>query len=232
MPPDAVSSQKGLNLRLLWQSDIHDMPNNELVGAGDMGLRIKERFERKFGEEIRFIRGMMDKPKTVGAIMPTSAYTARRMVSVIDPATPLPVLELGPGTGVITRAIQERGIAPGQIYSVEYSDDFIAHLRVRYPGVHFIHGDAFDLDATLEHLGAQTFDAAISGLPLLNFPMHKRVSLLESLLDRLPRGRPVVQFSYGPVSPIVAQPDRYRIKHFDFVMRNIPPAQIWHYTRP
>ena len=62
--------------------------------------------------------------------------------------------------------------------------------------------------------------------------MHRRVSLLESLLDRLPHGRPVVQFSYGPVSPIVAQPDRYRIRHFDFIVRNIPPAQIWLYTRP
>lgn len=197
-----------------------------------MGLRIKERIGKKFGEEIRFIRGMMDKPKTVGAIMPTSVHTARRMASAVDPQSGLPVLELGPGTGVITRAILERGIAPERIYSVEYSDDFIAHLHLAYPGVQFIHGDAFDLETTLAHLGEQRFDTAISGLPLLNFPMHQRVKLLESLLDRLPPGRPVVQFSYGPVSPIVAQPDRYRIKHFDFIVRNIPPAQIWHYTRP
>lgn len=197
-----------------------------------MRLRIKERIERKFGEEIRFIRGMMDKPKTVGAIMPTSVHTARKMASVVDPSSPLPVLELGPGTGVITRAILERGLAADRIYSVEYSADFIAHLETAYPGVHFIHGDAFDLDATLSDLGNLRFDAAISGLPLLNFPMHQRVKLLESLLDRMPHGRPVVQFSYGPVSPIVAQPDRYRIRHFDFVVRNIPPAQIWHYTRP
>ena len=197
-----------------------------------MGLRIKERIGKKFGEEIRFIRGMMDKPKTVGAIMPTSVHTARRMASVIEPQSGLPVLELGPGTGVITRAILERGIAPERIYSVEYSDDFIAHLHLAYPGVQFIHGDAFDLETTLAHLGKQRFDTAISGLPLLNFPMHQRVKLLESLLDRLPPGRPVVQFSYGPVSPIVAQPDRYRIKHFDFIVRNIPPAQIWLYTRP
>lgn len=197
-----------------------------------MGLRIKERIGKKFGEEIRFIRGMMDKPKTVGAIMPTSVHTARRMASVIEPQSGLPVLELGPGTGVITRAILERGIAPERIYSVEYSDDFIAHLHLAYPGVQLIHGDAFDLETTLAHLGEQRFDTAISGLPLLNFPMHQRVKLLESLLDRLPPGRPVVQFSYGPVSPIVAQPDRYRIKHFDFIVRNIPPAQIWLYTRP
>ncbi len=197
-----------------------------------MALRIKERIEQKFGEEIRFIRGMMEKPKTVGAIMPTSVHTARKMASVIDAASALPVLELGPGTGVITRAILERGVPAEKIFSVEYSEDFLNHLREAYPGVHFIHGDAFDLDATLTPFHDQRFDAAISGLPLLNFPMHRRVSLLESLLDRLPHGRPVVQFSYGPVSPIVAQPDRYRIRHFDFIVRNIPPAQIWLYTRP
>ncbi|MBB4063741.1 phospholipid N-methyltransferase PmtA [Gellertiella hungarica] len=197
-----------------------------------MALRIKERIERKFGEEIRFIRGMMDKPKTVGAIVPTSSVTARKMASVINPASGLPVLELGPGTGVITRAILERGVPPEKLHAIEYSEDFLPPLIDRFPGVDFIHGDAFHLERTLAHLGDQKFDAVISGLPLLNFPMHQRVSLLESLLDRLPEGRPVVQFSYGPVSPIVAQPDRYRIQHFDFIVRNIPPAQIWLYRRP
>jgi phosphatidylethanolamine/phosphatidyl-N-methylethanolamine N-methyltransferase len=51
------------------------------------------------------------------------------------------------------------------------------------------------------------------------------------LLDRLPPGRPVVQISYGPVSPIIAKPERYHIRHFDFVVRNIPPAQLWIYRR-
>lgn len=196
-----------------------------------MALRIKERFERKFGEEIRFFRGLMDKPRSVGAIMPTSSFTARKMASVIDPHSGLPVLELGPGTGVLTKAIIARGVAPENIYSIEYSADFFQHLVEQFHGVNFIHGDAFDLDTTLAHLGDRKFDSVISGIPLLNFPMHARVHLLESLLDRLPPGRPVVQFSYGPVSPIIARPDRYHVQHFDFIMRNIPPAQIWLYRR-
>lgn len=196
-----------------------------------MALRIRQKLERKFGDEIRFFRGLMDKPKSVGAIMPTSSFTARRMASVINTESDLPVLELGPGTGVITKAIMARGIAPEKIWSVEYSADFFQHLVEQFPGVNFVHGDAFDLDETLSHLPEQKFDVAISGIPLLNFPMHMRVRLLESLLDRLPPGRPVVQFSYGPTSPIVAQPDRYHVQHFDFIMRNIPPAQIWLYRR-
>ena len=67
--------------------------------------------------------------------------------------------------------------------------------------------------------------------PMLNFPMAARIKLLDELLNRVPHGRPVVQISYGPVSPIVAQPHLYHIRHFDFVVRNIPPAQLWTYTR-
>ena len=47
-----------------------------------MVRRLKERFEKKFDDEIRFFKGMMQGPKTVGAIAPTSSITARRMASV------------------------------------------------------------------------------------------------------------------------------------------------------
>jgi phosphatidylethanolamine/phosphatidyl-N-methylethanolamine N-methyltransferase len=193
--------------------------------------RIRSRIAEKFDDEIRFIRGMMSTPKTVGAIMPTSARMAARMASIIDTGSGLPVLELGPGTGVITKAILDKGVAPENLVSVEYSGEFVRHLRGKYPGVNFINGDAFSLAETLESYRGQKFDCVISGIPLLNFPMHQRVKLVEDLLKLVPVGRPVVQFSYGPVSPVVARPDSYTIKHFDFIVRNIPPAQIWHYRK-
>lgn len=196
-----------------------------------MELRLKERLGRKFDEEIRFFKGWMDGPKSVGAICPTSSVTARRMASVITPSSGLPVLELGPGTGVITKAILESGISPSDLVSIEYSTDFFQHLTRSYPGVNFINGDAFDLGKTLGELRDQTFDCVISAIPLLSFPMERRIALIEDLLDRVPAGRPVMQITYGPISPVIARPERYRIKHYDFVVRNIPPAQLWTYTR-
>ncbi|MDQ9592448.1 hypothetical protein RF080_13990, partial [Serratia marcescens] len=68
-----------------------------------------KKLAEKFGEEIRFFKGWMHGPKAVGSILPTSSITARRMASVVNPHSGLPVLELGPGTGVITRAILNRG---------------------------------------------------------------------------------------------------------------------------
>lgn len=197
-----------------------------------MELRLKERLGRKFDEEIRFFKGWMDGPKSVGAILPTSGVTARRMASVINPQSGLPVLELGPGTGIITKAILGRGVAPENLVSIEYSTDFYQHLTKTFPRVNFINGDAFDLDKTLGNLRDRQFDAVISAIPMLSFPMERRIALLEDLLSRMPRGRPVMQITYGPISPIVAKPDSYQIKHFDFVVRNIPPAQLWVYSRP
>lgn len=194
-------------------------------------LKVKEKFGRKFDEEIRFFKGWMSNTRAVGAILPTSSFTARRMASVVNPHSGLPVLELGPGTGVITKAILERGIAPEELVSVEYSTDFFNQLKARFAGVQFINGDAFDLEHTLGAMKDRQFDSVVSAVPLLNFPMHRRVELIEDLLSRIPVGRPVVQISYGPLSPVVAMPDRYSIQHLDFVVRNIPPAQLWVYRR-
>ncbi len=196
-----------------------------------MNFRLKERLGKKFDEEIRFFKGWRSNMKAVGSIVPTSGITARRMASVVNPHSGLPVLELGPGTGVITKAILQKGVQPQNLVSVEFSTDFFQHLVKTYPGVDFINGDAFDLDKTLGLRRDQQFDSVVSAVPLLNFPMHMRVSLIDDLLSRIPVGRPVVQISYGPLSPVVAMPDRYQISHYDFVVRNIPPAQLWVYRK-
>lgn len=192
---------------------------------------MRKAFVEKFEEELRFFRGWIDKPKAVGALLPTSGVTARRMASIIDVSSGLPVLELGAGTGVITQAILERGVEPQALYAIEYSPDFVAHLRGRFAGVNIIEGDAFDLDRTLAAYPGLRFDSIVSGVPLLNFPVEKRIAYLESLLDRIPTGRPVVQITYGPRSPIPPHRGSYTVEHHDFVMRNLPPAQLWVYRR-
>jgi phosphatidylethanolamine/phosphatidyl-N-methylethanolamine N-methyltransferase len=141
------------------------------------------------------------------------------------------VLEIGPGTGVITRAILARGVPAQNLHAVEYSADFVRHLRRDFPGVNVIEGDAFDLGATLGAAAPALFDCVISGIPLLNFAVPARVAYLEGLLDRIPQGRPVMQLTYGPKSPIPPGLGRYTVSHFDFVIRNIPPTRLWIYRR-
>jgi phosphatidylethanolamine/phosphatidyl-N-methylethanolamine N-methyltransferase len=196
------------------------------------GSGLRKAFAEKFDDELRFFKGWIDKPKAVGSIIPTSSITARRMASVIDTGSGLPVLELGPGTGVITKAILAHGVKPENLYTIEYSEDFVRHLEKQFDGVNIIHGDAFDLDTTLGEKRDLTFDSIVSGVPLLNFPVAQRIRYIEDLLARIPAGRPIVQLTYGPLSPVPAGKGDYTVEHFDFVLRNIPPTQLWIYRRP
>lgn len=195
---------------------------------GAPGLR---KFAEKFDDELKFFKGWIDKPKAVGSIIPTSSVTAARMASVIDMRSGLPVLEVGPGTGVITKAILRRGVKPSQLYAVEYSHDFVSHLRRNYPDVNVIEGDGFNLDRTLGDKHGMVFDSVVSGVPLLNFPVERRVAYLENLLKRIPHGRPVVQLTYGPKSPIPPGLGDYTVERYHFILRNIPPTQLWLYRR-
>ena len=192
------------------------------------GLR---KIAQKFDDELKFFKGWIDKPKTVGSIIPTSSITARKMASIVNTKSGLPVLEVGPGTGVITKAILRLGVKPENLYAVEFSHDFVLHLRRNYPGVNVIEGDAFDLDATLGKKAGITFDSVVSGVPLLNFPVATRIKYVESLLDRIPEGRPIVQLTYGPKSPVPPGLGNYSVEKFDFIIRNIPPTQLWIYRR-
>lgn len=196
------------------------------------GLR---KLAQKFDSELKFFKGWIDKPRAVGSIVPTSSFTARKMASVINTQSGLPILEVGPGTGIITKYILKHGVKPADLYAIEYSHDFVTHLRRSFPRVNIIEGDAFDLEATLKKtLGDKApkqFDSVVSGVPLLNFPVPMRVKYLESLLDRLPQGRPVVQLTYGPKSPIPPGLGDYTVEHFDFILRNVPPTQLWIYRR-
>jgi phosphatidylethanolamine/phosphatidyl-N-methylethanolamine N-methyltransferase len=162
--------------------------------------------------------------------MPSGARLARAMAAQI--ASELvekgaPVLELGPGTGCITKAILEK-VAPARLTAIEYDGNFAAALKERFPAMRVIQGDAFDLDATLgEHA---PFAAVLSGLPLLNFPMASRHRLLEAAAARLLPGGVFVQFSYGLHAP-VTPPGGHSVRRAALVWANVPPARVWVYRR-
>lgn len=182
-------------------------------------------------EGLGFLRAWARQPKSVGSVWPTSAPMARRMAGVIDLSSGLPVLEVGPGTGTITKAILDTGLRHDMLWSLEYSHAFAVRLKAKYPLAHVVEGDAFELAKSLGAAGPGQFDSAISALPLLNFPLALRVSFVEQVLDRLPAGRPLIQFSYGPKSPVPPGLGRYKVKRAGMVLRNIPPAQLWLFTR-
>lgn len=177
-------------------------------------------------QHLDFLRGLIAHPKNVGAITPSSPALARAVAEQIDPEVPGPVLELGPGTGVVTEALIERGIAPERITTIEFDPDFASLLRTRFPRVRIIENDAFDLSLA----GDAAHAGIVSGLPLLNHPIERRRALIESALARLKTGAPYVQFSYGTRPPIPA-PAGATVERAAVVWFNLPPARVWVYRR-
>lgn len=181
-------------------------------------------------DNLRFLRALIARPKNIGAIFPSSPALSRAIAQQIDPHRPGPVLELGPGTGAVTRAILERGVPPGELTLVEYDPDFARHNAAQFAGVQVIQGDAFDLGKTLGARVTQPCKAIVSGLPLLNFPVAMRRALVDGALARLAPGAPLIQFSYGRHAPVVPPPG-HSVVRAATVWGNIPPARVWVYRR-
>ncbi|HYM19164.1 MAG TPA: methyltransferase domain-containing protein [Micropepsaceae bacterium] len=152
------------------------------------------------------------------------------MAAQLDPDRPGSMLELGPGTGTITRQILARGIAPERLVVVEHDPEFAKLMAKRFPGIHIIQGDAFDLNRTLNGAGSETFAGIISGIPLLNHPLASRRALIEGCFARLKPYAPFIQFSYGLMKP-VPPPSGVRVSLAAFVWLNFPPAHVWVYRQ-
>ncbi len=182
-----------------------------------------------FADNLRFLRAMLTRPKFVGSIIPSSPVLGRVMARLVDPARPGPVLELGPGTGVITAALLERGIAPERLTAIEYDPELSAILTSRFKGVRIIQGDAFELAHSLDGVH-EPFAAIISGLPLLNFAVSQRRALIDGALSRLAPGAPLIQFSYGLNAPVVP-PAGHTVHCAALVWANVPPARVWVYSK-
>jgi phosphatidylethanolamine/phosphatidyl-N-methylethanolamine N-methyltransferase len=179
-------------------------------------------------DHFRFLAGLITRPKITGAVSPSSRGLARAMAREADARGNGLVLELGPGTGPVTRALIERGVAATRIVAVEFNPDFCALLRQRFAGLTVIEGDAYDLEGTLPADLGGPFAAIISSLPLLNREPAARAALVQALIGRLAHGGGLVQFSYGPKPPVAAGAG-FTVKRTAFVPFNLPPAQVWLY---
>ena len=192
------------------------------------GLSIAGRLE----DEVRFFKTWATSPLKMGSITPTSRALAALMVKLAYPDPDGYVLEIGPGTGVVTDALIRAGIPQERIVSIEYDKGFCRLLRERFAQVHVIRGDALDLDATLGRFRDMTFSAGVSGIPLLNLPKAKRAPYLEAILDRLVPGGIVAQLSYSFAPPQEVIPGRLLVDKSKWVTFNFPPGRAWIYRRP
>lgn len=195
-------------------------------------MRSERRNDRPaIGDAGRFLRSLVVMPHKTGAVAPSGRALARAMAAAIDVTTTGLVVELGPGTGPVTRALLERGIDRRRLVLVEYNPDFCALLRTRFAPARILEGDAYDLPQTLRALNAERVAAVVSSLPLLIQPPPRRRKLLDDAFALMGADGAFVQFTYGPVSPIPLDQlvGQYRAKRSPPIWLNLPPARVWTY---
>ena len=73
--------------------------------------------------------------------------------------------------------------------------------------------------------------AIVSGLPLLTFPRPLQDEIVHAAFAFLAPGAPLLQFTYGPMSPIARDRLKLEGRVAKRVIGNLPPASVWIYRR-
>jgi phosphatidylethanolamine/phosphatidyl-N-methylethanolamine N-methyltransferase len=178
-----------------------------------------------------FLGRWLKAPHRIGALAPSSRYLARAMARQIDPRHARLVIELGGGTGSITRALLAAGLPAEKLIVVERDERLHRLLAERFPQLRVLHGDAAQLVQMLRPLGIATVSAIISSLPLLSMPKRLRHRIVEQSFALLGERGSLVQFTYGIASPLPEREFPVAGKVMGLVWRNIPPAFVWRFQR-
>ncbi len=187
----------------------------------------------KIGATTLFLQEWVNDPRQIGAIAPSSKNLAAAMARWLPPEPNSYVLELGPGTGVVTQALLERGHSPQRIVAIEKSPKMADHLRERFPDTHIVTGDALDLVELLKLQINQSNNLAVvfSSLPMMNFEPEAAARLAKIIHSVLrPKGR-LVQYSYHIGTRQPKPPAHFRFVDSEWVLLNLPPARVSVYEK-
>ncbi len=185
-------------------------------------------------DRLNFLSLWVRRPQSMGAIAPSSHCLAAAIAREIDNNLPGVVVELGAGTGSITTALIENASDPSQIVVVECEASLCRLLRARFPQIRVIRGDARELERLIGSAEIGPVKAVVSGLPLLNMAKQDRSEIIDQCYAIMPLEGVMVQFTYGSVAPVpraVARQSGIAGERAGWVLRNLPPAAIWRYSR-
>lgn len=182
-------------------------------------------------DQLNFLRQWCSAPLQVASVLPSSRSLSRLMTKGLD-ATSGSVLELGPGTGVFTRTLIERGVPEEHIAVVELNPDFATTLAKRHPKVQVHCMSAAEIeDRSFFDGGVST---VISGLGLLAMPRPLVETILLGVLHHLKPGGSFLQFTYGQRCPIPQELQQnlgLTSEHVGRTRNNLPPASVYRITR-
>ena len=181
-------------------------------------------------EGLFFFRRWLANPMKVGAVIPSSPALARLVVRQVRSTPEQCVVELGPGTGPVTKALLASGVPTDRLFVVEIDADMCAYLRREFPNVNVIHGDATKLTQLLPPQWVGKVGTVISGIPMLPLPIDVQKALTQAAIDVMVPGGEILQYTYSLASPIKEKPLGLTGKRKGIAMMNFPPAWVWSYV--
>jgi ornithine lipid N-methyltransferase len=174
-----------------------------------------------------FLGKFLRQGTAIASLAPSSTWLSRTTVRNIDWDRANVIVELGAGTGPITRVLAERARPGCRVVVLERDPDFCRLLRDRFQGrnhLEIIEGDVRDLAGLLSERGIGQADYIVSGLPVPSFPKDLQHSLFRVVGQVL---KPDGTFNQITELPWVYW--RFYCKFFEdvrfvFEPRNLPPA--------
>ncbi len=189
---------------------------------------------------VPFLAAALRNPATVGAVAPSSSQLAARVADVVPTVGEPVVVELGPGTGSVTTAIEHRLAGRGRHVAVEIDPVLAEHLRAECPGVEVLVGDAAELERLLTTHKVPAADAVVCGLPWSLISAGVQRAIVEATARTLRPGGSFITLAYVHALPLTPA-RRFRAllgEVFDEVLStrtvwwNLPPALAYVCRRP
>lgn len=189
------------------------------------------RLQKKTDDRVVFLQQFLKNPRQVGSVIPSSRYLERRVVALAEVPTARTIVELGTGTGGITRAILEAMPRDARLLGIEINPRFQELLNGFGDSRLIPHaGSAEHLRDILAQHGLPAPDAIISGIPFSTMDRGLGTRILACIAEVLaPGGRFVAYQVSGQVAklalPVLGAPRR----QVEFL--NIPPVRLYRWDR-
>lgn len=163
--------------------------------------------------------------KTVGSITPSSRFLAQKIAQQIDFSRARNIVELGPGTGVITRELLARMDPAAKLYAIETNPEFCKALtsNINDPRLRVLHTSALHLP---RYYRPQTVDYIVSGIPLTLLGKEETKNLINAGINVLKPGGRNIQYQYSLVSQELLE-SLFEEVDISFTLLNTPPAFIY-----
>jgi phosphatidylethanolamine/phosphatidyl-N-methylethanolamine N-methyltransferase len=178
--------------------------------------------------------------QSIASIAPSSRHLAHAMLEGLPIDSARTVVELGAGTGAITRVLLERLPRHATLLAFEINPELINYLKKSFsdPRLVLVNSSAENLGGELRRRGYDRVDAVVSSLSLRFMPDDRQRSLLEALDPFMDERSVYSQYQY--VHGLRFENGRARrhsslpflSQHFDSVRcrtiwRNLPPARVF-----